>query len=157
MADEVRRQRNGFRLSEQLRRRFMASAASASRSAAAMERVSAWVRANGLPAAVDWRAKGWVTSIKNQGVCPRPLATAPPPDRRPKLVCALTGACGSCWAFSTTGAMEGQEMNRTGRLVSLSEQQLVDCSNAYGNMGCNGGVVDQAFDYIEKVRSIALL
>ncbi|KAM1538829.1 hypothetical protein ACFX10_003701 [Malus domestica] len=76
-----------------------------------------------LPKSVDWRKKGAVTSIKNQG------------------------SCGSCWAFSTVAAVEGINQIVTGNLTSLSEQQLIDCDKAFNN-GCNGGLMDYAFEFI---------
>lgn len=61
---------------------------------------------------------------------------------------------GGCWAFSTTGAVEGAYQIATGSLRSLSEQQLIDCSTSLGNMGCKGGSMRMAFDYIKANKGI---
>lgn len=78
-----------------------------------------------LPASVDWRKKGAVAPVKDQG------------------------QCGSCWAFSTVAAVEGINQIKTKKLVPLSEQELIDCDNAE-NSGCNGGLMDYAFEFIKK-------
>jgi len=78
-----------------------------------------------LPLTQDWRKAGIVTPVKNQG------------------------SCGSCWTFSTTGALEAAYAQAYGKSVSLSEQQLVDCAGDFNNFGCNGGLPSQAYEYIK--------
>lgn len=82
-----------------------------------------------LPNAVDWRTKGYVTRVKNEG-----------------------RHCFSSWAFSVTGSIEGQHFRKTGTLISLSEQNLIDCSK--DNAGCIGGYEDRAFDFVVKSNGI---
>lgn len=79
----------------------------------------------GKKAPIDWREKGGVNGVKNQG------------------------QCGSCWAFSTIAAVEGAYAASTGVLLNLSEQQLVDCSKENENNGCGGGLMDDAFEHLK--------
>jgi len=78
---------------------------------------------NENPTSFDWRTKGAITPVKNQG------------------------QCGSCWAFAATGTLEGWNFLKNGALNSYSEQQLNDCSWDYGNQGCNGGLAYWALSY----------
>ena len=81
--------------------------------------------ASGAPASIDWRTKGAVTTVKDQG------------------------QCGSCWTFSSTGAMEGAWAITKGQLIDLAEQELVDCAGLkYGSAGCSGGQMEGAFKFI---------
>merc|ERR1712013_424701 len=92
---------------------------------------------NSTPDAIDWTnigGKSYVTPVKNQG------------------------QCGSCWAFSATGSLESRsaiKSNTTdGDITTISEQELVDCSGSFGNQGCNGGLMDDAFKYIQKEQGL---
>lgn len=98
----------------------------ARRGAAVGERYRHDGAAEELPESVDWREKGAVAPVKNQG------------------------QCGSCWAFSAVSSVESVNQIVTGEMVTLSEQELVECSTDGGNSGCNGGLMDAAFDFIIK-------
>uniref|UniRef100_A0A3Q0SXA9 Cathepsin H n=1 Tax=Amphilophus citrinellus TaxID=61819 RepID=A0A3Q0SXA9_AMPCI len=88
-------------------------------------------RTGPYPEFVDWRTKGnFVTPVKNQGFC------------------------GSCWTFSTTGCLESVNAIATGKLILLSEQQLLDCSRNFRNYGCFGGLPSQAFEYIKYSKGL---
>jgi cathepsin L len=88
--------------------------------------VNEFLEVGDLPATINWVEKGVVSHVKDQG------------------------KCGSCWSFSTTGAMESAFQLKDGQTRLLSEQQLVDCSISFGNNGCGGGLVEYAFNYATK-------
>ncbi|XP_029022261.1 cathepsin S, ortholog 1 [Betta splendens] len=88
------------------------------------------VSGSSLPRQVDWRTSGLVSPVQDQGLC------------------------GSCWAFSSMGALEGQMKKQTGVLVPLSPQNLVDCSTSDGNEGCRGGYISKAFSYVIRNRGV---
>jgi cathepsin L len=83
-----------------------------------------------LPRAIDWREKGFITDTVNQRTC------------------------GSCYAFSIAYSISGQIFKRIGRVEYMSEQQLVDCSAAFGNQGCTGGSLRNTFNYLEMSGGI---
>ncbi|XP_069102457.1 cathepsin L-like [Argopecten irradians] len=85
---------------------------------------------NDLPKEVNWKTKGWVTPVGNQF------------------------QCGSCWAFTANSAVEGQHFNVTGQLIPLSAQNLMDCSQAEGNHGCEGGMMTYSYEYIIKNKGV---
>jgi len=92
---------------------------------------------NEAPESIDWtdvNGESYVSAVKNQG------------------------GCGSCWAFSTTGSIESATAIATkttgSDIVTLSEQELVDCSSMYGNLGCKGGLMDNAFKYVEAEKGL---
>ncbi|KAL2465276.1 Cysteine proteinases superfamily protein [Abeliophyllum distichum] len=84
-----------------------------------------------VPSSMDWRKKGAVTPVKDQG------------------------QCGSCWAFSAIGATEGINQIKTKKLISLSEQEIVDCDKTSDDQGCEGGYMEDAFEFIVKNKGIA--
>lgn len=94
-------------------------------------RVSLGVHQSGttdLPDSIDWSTKGAVSPVKNQG------------------------SCGSCWAFSAVGALEGRAQLSKGNLQQFSEQQFVDCDKTFGDKGCSGGLMDNAFNYAHQAE-----
>jgi len=88
-------------------------------------------RLENIPDNFDWRDKGIVSPVKNQG------------------------SCGSCWTFSTVGCLESHYLKKYGQFRNLSEQQLVDCAGDFDNHGCNGGLPSHAFEYIMYAGGIA--
>lgn len=130
-ADRVNEEQNDYRLSftgpfgDQSNAAYKAVLGYKASMSGDLPKVGRHVDSGEAPVIIDWSTRGAVTQVKNQG------------------------ACGSCWAFSSTGSIEGQWEMATGRLETLAEQQLVDCSKQ--NSGCNGGLMDVAFSFYETV------
>ncbi|XP_060669668.1 senescence-specific cysteine protease SAG39 [Ziziphus jujuba] len=114
--EEFRASRNGYKRS---------SNSKSSQTSFRYEDVSA------VPSSIDWRKKGAVTPIKDQG------------------------QCGCCWAFSAVAATEGITQLKTGKLISLSEQEFVDCDTSGEDQGCEGGLMDDAFEFIIQNKGLA--
>jgi len=83
-----------------------------------------------IPTSIDWRTMGAVNKVKDQGIC------------------------GSCWSFATVGTLEGSYFIKTGQLIQLAEQELMDCSWQYGNNACDGGEDFRGYQWI--IGSIGL-
>ncbi|KAL1295151.1 probable cysteine protease RD19D isoform X2 [Arachis ipaensis] len=101
------------------------------------DRMAPPLKVEGLPENFDWREKGAVTEVKTQGMC------------------------GACWAFSTTGTLEGAHFIATGKLLNLSEQQLIDCDNKCDitdktacDNGCQGGLMTNAYNYLMEAGGV---
>ena len=84
-----------------------------------------------LPDEIDWTLKSAISAVKDQG------------------------SCGSCWAFSTVGSLEGHAAIAAGNLQQFSEQQLVDCDKDFGDLGCKGGLMDTASQYLMQSKEPA--
>ena len=90
----------------------------------ASQNCSESLMSSSMPTSIDWRTRGALTPIRNQG------------------------KCGSCWAFSSVSNIQSSYFLKYGVLLNLSEQQLLDCNSL--SSGCNGGIMQQAYDYLMK-------
>ncbi|XP_057683221.1 cathepsin S, ortholog 1 isoform X4 [Corythoichthys intestinalis] len=114
-----------------------------------------------LPRSLDWRTKGLVSPVQDQVrqiiiiLPPKIINSRTTSFKKSCLTSPVSkGICGSCWAFSSLGALEGQMKKRTGNLVPLSPQNLLDCSSVDGNHGCRGGYITKAYRYVIRNRGV---